>query len=55
MRCINAWFQARHFSRKVLGAFDGKNVGCSEVLSDGTSLWNDMGKYDGVLLINLDG
>ena len=40
---------------KVLGALDGTNVGCSEELSDGTSLWNNIDKDDGVLLSNLDG
>ena len=40
---------------KLLEAIDDTNVGCSEGLSDGTSPWNDMGKDDGVLLINLDG
>ena len=41
--------------KKVLGALDGKKICCSEGISDGTSPWNEMGKDDGVLLINLDG
>ena len=41
--------------KKVIGVLDGTNVGCSEVLSDGSSMWYDVIKYDVVLLRRLYG